>query len=87
MPDSTVECYSGHTYAQEPRALNWEGRRHVVTEVEARWRTPDGPAFRLRTGSGDRFDVHHHELEDQWRIIKLPSYHVTNHQEDKEVQP
>ena len=27
MTDLQVECYSGHTYAQEPRAFVWQGRR------------------------------------------------------------
>jgi hypothetical protein len=76
---STVECYSGHTYAQEPRALVWEGQRYIVVQVEARWRTPEGPAFRVRTEAGERFDLHHHELEDRWAIADLPRYQSTNH--------
>jgi aminotransferase len=65
----TVECYSGHTYAQEPRALTWEGHRYLVAEVEARWRTPDGPAFRVRTESGERFELHYYESADAWHLI------------------
>ncbi len=42
-----VECYSGHTYAQEPRAFEWEGRRYQVERVVKRWRTPAGPGFRV----------------------------------------
>jgi hypothetical protein len=64
-----VECYSGHTYAQEPRAVYWQGRRYPVAQVEGRWRTPAGPAFRVQTESGTVFDLHYHELEDQWRIL------------------
>jgi hypothetical protein len=75
----SVECYSGHTYAQEPRALTWEGCRYLVTEVEARWRTPDGPVFRVRTEPENRFDLHYHELVDQWTITDLPRYQSTNH--------
>jgi hypothetical protein len=82
MAAESVECYSGHTYAQEPRALNWEGHRYLVTSVEARWRTPDGPAFRVRTAPGQRFDLHHHELGDRWTITDLP----TDHKKDREVQ-
>jgi hypothetical protein len=67
-----VECYSGHSYTGEPRALVWEGRRTVVVEVEARWRTPDGPAFRVHVESGDVFDLHYHELADRWTITSLP---------------
>jgi hypothetical protein len=86
LPPSQVECYSGHTHAQEPRALLWEGRRYAVTEVEARWRTPDGPVFRVRTEPGQRFDLHYYELEDRWAIDRLPGYQSANHQDGKEVQ-
>jgi hypothetical protein len=68
-----VECYSGHTYAQEPRAVVWEGRRYIVTEVEARWRTPDGPAFHVRTEPEESFELHYHELEDTWSVRLLRS--------------
>ncbi len=43
-----VECYSGHTYAQEPRAFEWEGRIYQVERVVKRWRTPTGPCFRVK---------------------------------------
>ena len=66
-----VECYSGHTYAQEPRALTWEGQRYVIAEVEARWRLPDGPAYRVRAGSGKRFDLQYYESGDRWTIVPL----------------
>ncbi len=69
-----VECYSGYTYAQEPRALVWEGRRYLVAQIEARWRTPEGPAFRLCTGSGERFEVYYAEPEDRWTIQPLANY-------------
>jgi hypothetical protein len=42
-----VECYSGYTYAQEPRAFEWHGRRYEVERIVKRWRTPSGPAFRV----------------------------------------
>jgi hypothetical protein len=72
--EGPVECYSGHIYAQEPRAMVWQGARHEVTRVVERWRTPEGPAFWVHTDLGGQFELHYHELEDRW-IIK-----------DKEVQ-
>jgi histidinol-phosphate/aromatic aminotransferase/cobyric acid decarboxylase-like protein len=85
--EGRVECYSGHTYAQEPRAVIWQGRRYPVAHVEARWRTPEGPAFRVRTESGHIFDLAYHEAEGCWDDPKLASTSVpnTNHQEDEEV--
>jgi len=43
-----VECYSGHTYAQEPRAFTWHGERYEVERIIKRWRTPEGPSFRVQ---------------------------------------
>ena len=82
-----VDCYSGYTYAQEPRAVFWQGQRYPVVEVERRWRTPDGPAFWVRTEPGEsgsraaqRFQVQYYELEDRWTVQLL----VTgNHEQDE----
>lgn len=63
-----VECYSGYTYAQEPRAVGWHGRRFEVDRVERRWRTPEGPAFRVITTTGTKFDLYYAEGADLWTI-------------------
>jgi hypothetical protein len=73
MTDPTVECYSGHTYAQEPRAFSWQGRCFDVARIEQRWRTPHGPSFALRTKAGERFELHYDELRDRWVIHPLPA--------------
>jgi len=66
-----VECYSGHTYAQEPRAVIWQGRRYPVTQVEERWQTPGGPAFRVRVETERAFELRYDEVEDCWTIREL----------------
>ncbi len=63
-----VECYSGHTYAQEPRAFTWRGQRHVVQAVERVWRAPEGPYFLVRTEEGDFFELAYDETEDVWSV-------------------
>jgi asparagine synthetase B (glutamine-hydrolysing) len=63
-----VRCYSGHTYAQEPRALVWQGARYQVVQIEGRWRTPNGPAFRVTADPEGVFELYYHELEDHWTI-------------------
>ena len=68
MTGATVECYSGHTYAQEPRVVVWRGQRHRVTQVKERWRTPDGPAFEVQTETGPIFRLHYDENHDLWTI-------------------
>ncbi len=67
-----VECYSGHTYAQEPRAFVWQGRRHVVQKVERVWRTPEGPHFRVITVDEDSFELAYNEQADTWSLIHAP---------------
>ena len=71
-----VECYSGHTYAQEPRAFEWEGLRYQVERVIKRWRTPAGPCFRvevagisnLKSQISKFVDLTYLESTDQWTM-------------------
>jgi hypothetical protein len=63
-----VECYSGHSYAQEPRAFTWQGQRRVIIAVERAWRAPSGPCFRVRTEDGARFELAYDEQADKWRL-------------------
>ncbi len=63
-----MECYSGYTYAQRPRAFVWQGRRCSVSRTERQWRTPDGPAFRVHTADGRRFTLTYDEAADEWSI-------------------
>jgi hypothetical protein len=65
---SRVECYSGHTYPQEPRVVVWQGRRLPVTHIERRWRTPEGPAFSVETEQGVSFELLYDEVDDLWTI-------------------
>lgn len=61
-----VECYSGYTYAQEPRAFTWHSERHVVAAVERTWRAPEGPHFLVRTREGGFFELTYDEVEHTW---------------------
>jgi hypothetical protein len=72
MTCPTVECYSGYTYAQEPRAVIWQGRRYPVIRVEQRWRVPGCLVFHLRAQTGALFRVKYHEAEDQWAVDLQP---------------
>ena len=66
-----VECYSGYTYAQEPRAFVWQGQRYIVQTVEWTWRTPEGLYFRVRTEDDSRFELIYEETDDRWAISPL----------------
>ena len=73
-----IECYSGYTYAQEPRAVVWRGERYEVQRIVKRWRTPAGPAFRVEVAQpksqtsnllspiSGLVDLQYIEIEDQW---------------------
>lgn len=63
-----VECRSEHTYAQRPVAVWWQERRLAVEAVEDEWRTPRGPAFRLRCEEGLAFVVVFDEAGDCWEV-------------------
>lgn len=67
-----VECYSGYTYAQEPRAIITEGQRHEITRITARWRTPAGPAFRIETATGSHI-LQYDEIFDVWTLASPSS--------------
>ncbi len=71
-----VECYSGYTYAQEPRAFEWEATRYQVERVVKRWRTPAGPCFRvevagisnLKSPISKFVDLTYIESTNQWTM-------------------
>ena len=66
--DSTVECTASARYPERPRAFLWEGERLAVEEVERQWRTPTGPAFRVRAADGRRFTLTYDEAADAWNV-------------------
>lgn len=66
--DTLVECYSGHTYAQEPRAFWLEGRRRIVTRVRRRWREPRGPCFEVVADDARDYVLAYHEATDCWLV-------------------
>jgi hypothetical protein len=68
MESVTVECYAGYRYPERPRAFLWEGERLIVEQVEQQWRTPDGPAFRVRAADGRRFTLAYDEAADDWSV-------------------
>ena len=71
-----VECYSGYTYAQEPRAFTWRGQRYEIERVVKRWRTPQGPGFRVQVAEAfdlqpplsRLIDLSYSEIEDVWTL-------------------
>lgn len=63
-----VECYAGHAYPGDPRAVRWQGERRRVTRVLDRRRTPAGPAYRVQVEGGARLDLTYDEALQSWAV-------------------
>lgn len=63
-----VECRSEWTYAQQPRALEWGGRRLEVARVLRQWLAPDGRHFLVACANAALFELIYHEGDDTWRV-------------------
>jgi len=68
---SLVECRSESEYAENPRALRWEGKRHVIVEILGSWRSPDGKGYRVQTADNGFFDVFYNEVNDAWNVHQI----------------
>jgi hypothetical protein len=68
MSSAVVECYSGQSYPERPRALLWEGERFEVIEILSRWRSPKDIHFLVRIKDGRMFELIYTEIEDSWDI-------------------
>ncbi|HEX74188.1 MAG TPA: hypothetical protein G4N93_03475 [Dehalococcoidia bacterium] len=66
-----VNCYSGHTYAEEPRSFVWEEVKYEVEEIEKAWLEPGERYFQVRTRDNKLFRLCYNEAEDQWSLIEL----------------
>lgn len=65
-----VFCYSGYTYAQEPRAFIWRGERYTVATLERTWWSPEGRHFLVCTEAGERFELLYREHLADWLISR-----------------
>ena len=69
MNDITVKCYSGHTYAEEPRSFVWEGVAYEVVAIEKSWQEPGERHFLVKTGGNKTFQICYNESKEQWSLI------------------
>jgi hypothetical protein len=65
-----VECRSDSDYAERPVALYWQGERLEVSQIIARWRTPEGRYFQVCVEGAMFFELFYNELQDTWSIIQ-----------------
>ncbi len=63
-----VQCYSGFTYAEEPRAFTWRGARYEITAIEKAWREPGRRCFLVRTRYHKSLRLCYNEKNQGWTL-------------------
>lgn len=69
MNNLIVKCYSGHTYAQEPRSFEWQGVTYEVEVIRA-WQEPGERHFLVKTGDNKFFQLCYNEGEEHWSLTE-----------------
>jgi hypothetical protein len=67
--DTVVECHSGYTYAERPRAFYRDGERIEIETIEAEWHGLEGKHFLVKVKNGSIFELIYDQAGDNWRII------------------
>ena len=70
MQEITVKCYSGHTYAQEPRSFTWLDTEYVVEEIVSARKEPGERHFLVKTGDNKSCQICYNEANERWSIIE-----------------
>ncbi|MFC1862047.1 hypothetical protein ACFLT4_03615 [Chloroflexota bacterium] len=63
MDSLIVECYSGHTYAEKPESLQWQGTEYEVKQIEKIRPEPGERHFQVLTGDTKIFRLCYNEVE------------------------
>jgi len=71
LNNPTVKCYSGHTYAQEPRSFTWEGVEREVAAIEKAWQEPGERRFLVKTGDNKSFRLCYNEARKRWSVNEV----------------
>ena len=66
--DVVVECHSGYTFPQRPKAIHKDNVRLEIEVIETEWRSPQGKFFRVKTIDGSIFVLFYDESSDNWQI-------------------
>jgi hypothetical protein len=65
---AVVECHSGYTFPQRPKAIRKDNERLEIEVIETEWRSPQGKFFRVKTIDGSIFVLFYDEANDNWQI-------------------
>ena len=71
MNSLIVRCYSGYTYAEEPRSFEWRGVDYEVVVIERTWRAPGERHFLVKTGDNKLFQLCYNEAEECWSLTEV----------------
>lgn len=61
-----VGAHAGQSYPEDPRWVEFKGRRGEVSAVDSRWREPDRLGFRVRLNDGRRLLLYYLPVPDRW---------------------
>ena len=67
----TVKCYSGHTYAEEPRSFAWGGKEYEVLGIVKWWQEPGVKHFMVKTGASKTFHLCYNEINNRWLVNQV----------------
>jgi len=65
---AVVECHSGYTFPQRPKAIRNDNERLEIEVIETEWLSPRGKFFRVKMIDGSIFVLFYDEANDNWQI-------------------
>lgn len=63
-----VVCRSDTLYPERPTLFYHADQQWIIQNIIARWRTPQGYHFRVRTTTDQLFELSYNEADDRWLI-------------------
>jgi hypothetical protein len=74
MGDQVVEvdCYSGASYGERPKAIIWHSTKIVVSQVLSSQLSPDGKVFEVKLENGWTVTLRYFSQIDHWTASGLP---------------
>ena len=70
MNNLKVNCYSGHTYAEEPRSFQRQRVEYEVAEIEGAWQEPGERHFEVKTKDNKTFRLCYNEAQKEWSLTE-----------------
>ena len=71
MNSLIVKCYSGHTYAEEPRSFVLDGVEREVVEIQRAWQEPGERCFLVRTDDNKSFQLCYNDVKESWAVTEV----------------